>query len=235
MDRLTELNKMVTISSEQLRNNESPIATIVDNVYRSIYEDLLNETGHEGWEGTSMILIDTLCELRQLTSDLIIRVNEQVPVIEDLQTKVSSLEERVTKLEGDQEKLIAGQLAFMVEKELLVRVFADSKCPSPDDLMLYSIKSMEKAIKRKDPYNTTFTDEQCKQVSENWKKLKDQLGWRSDHYVGVRELKEQRLKIAHPDKSISEIKTTLPKVPLSSKVKQVCTDFIRFIDQLKKM
>ena len=62
MDRPTELRKKVSICSQQLKDKESSIATIVDNVDRSIYEDLLSETGHEGWEGTSMIVIDTLCE-----------------------------------------------------------------------------------------------------------------------------------------------------------------------------
>ena len=231
VDRLTELRKRVLACLQQLKEG-TPVDIIVDEVERNLHDDLSIETNFEtGWEANSMMLIDTLCELRQLTNDLIARVND----LEPLKTKVLLLEEKVRKLEGDREKLIAGQLAFMVEKEVLAKVFANSKCPSPDELMLYSIKSMEKAINCKYPYNTTFTDEQHKLVSENWKTLKEKLGWTADHYVGVRELKEQRLGTAHPDVLLSEIQKILLKVTLSSKARKVCMDFVRFITELKKM
>ena len=235
-DRLADVHRKVSDCLKRLKEGGAPIGTIVDAVERSLYDDLSIEASFEaGWESISMILIDTLCELRQLTNDLIARVNEQTPVLHELKAKVSHLEEKVRKLEGDQEKLIAGQLAFMVEKEVLAKVFANSKCPSPDELMLYSIKSMEKAINCKHPYNTTFTGEQHKLVSENWKMLKDKLGWTADHYVGVRELKEQRLGTAHPDVLLSEIQKILLKVTLSSKARKVCMDFVRFITELRKM
>ena len=143
---------------------------------RSLYCDLLEDAEaratDEFWQGTCVYVIDVLCELRDLTNKLVAKVNllkEENEQLKDekkqLKSKMSKIEKRLSTLEGDHDKLLAGQLASTMDRALLDKILRDSGCLGADELMIFSIKSMKKAIKGEYPYIEVFywwTEAACK-------------------------------------------------------------------------
>ena len=99
-------------------------------------------------------VIDVLYELRELTNKLVVKVvlleekNEQLKdEKKQLKNKMSKIEKRLSTLEGDHDKLLADQLVSTMDRALLDKVLRDNRCLGTDEHMIFSTKSMEKAIK----------------------------------------------------------------------------------------
>ena len=142
-----------------------PLENIVDDVQvdHSLWEDLEQESNIYGsglWESNCEDISNTLCSLRSLTSRLIDKANETAPQNKLLKEEILNLDKRVRTLEAEHQTLVAVQLVFMVNRALLDRVLKDTRCPTADDLKIYSIKSMEKAIEGTKYYKGVFTEEQ---------------------------------------------------------------------------
>ena len=82
-----------------------------------------------------MYIINILPELRDLTNKLVVKValleeeNEQLKdEKKQLKNKTSKIEKRLSILEGDHDKLLAGQLASTMDRALLDKVLRDSRC-----------------------------------------------------------------------------------------------------------
>ena len=82
-----------------------------------------------------MYIIDVLSELRDLTNKLVFKVvllEEENGQLKDEKkqpkNKTSKIEKRLSILEGDHDKLLAGQLASTMDRALLDKVLRDGGC-----------------------------------------------------------------------------------------------------------
>ena len=55
------------------------------------------------------------------------------------------------------------------------------------------------------PYITVFTDEQKQHVKQQLTRLRTELGWRVENYLGLCELKKQRNSSAHLKVDVDKI------------------------------
>ncbi len=119
------------------------------------------------WENFSE-LIDTVCELRSLVYCLLARVSKISEENLQLKGEVRQLETRIHSLEIKEQRLILGQLAFTIERGILTQVMESFHKSS-----IYTIRHMEKAIRKKGRFKDRFeSEEERKSVEDSWGRLK---------------------------------------------------------------
>ena len=91
-------------------------------------------------------------------------------------------------------KLVVGQIAFEVDQVVLDVVLKD--IGSCEELAIFTISTMERAIKKKDNYLDVFKSEAERQeVEKHWNILKSGVAWKGRHFRYIRELKNLRLHV----------------------------------------
>ena len=94
----------------------------------------------------TLVLTDTVYNLRLLVNVLIERLSEASQENTKLEDEVKRLNSRISKLERSEQKLIVGQMAFTIDNRILTRVMRD--IDEPKKRSMYTIEHLEKAIKR---------------------------------------------------------------------------------------
>ena len=89
-----------------------------------------------------------------------------------MKRKVADLEKALRQLEEIQCTLVAGQVAFEVDKAVLKWVMEAIGCPKYEHLHIFNISDMEKAIKREDNYKDVLTEKKSKEADFHWEELK---------------------------------------------------------------
>ena len=91
--------------------------------------------------------------------------------LEELNEKFRLLENRIKELEECQLKLMAGQLAFEINRAFVHKVLAEFL--DPDQEQIDTICDMEKAIKGMSNFDDVFkTKEDMKKAEKKWEALK---------------------------------------------------------------
>lgn len=225
----------MTSSQESFENRKKKIFTIFD----SIKESLKKKT--DAATPSQQELLSQLSQLEKLISELVDIVNRNLKEkmalekqVRCFQEDLADLRKKVKELEGSDQKLLLGQLAFKLDRALLDKVLKDSKCESAEDL--YYIKDMEDAINCVGHYASVFEDDERRRVELCWRKLRAKLGWKDKHYRTLRNLKRQRHDVAHPEFSIKEMMDAIGKMSesLSEKDKEICDEFIEMLDELQQ-
>ena len=240
MDCTVDQKRFIKLNSPSFEQGK-PLSDVKDGVDRGLLEYLLQKfESIEIWKSNCTIVSDTLCELRDQTSKLQARVEEleaenkqQNKDLAAYKEEVLSLKKILVKLEKEHHNLVVGQLAFRVDRALLDRVLKDSGCPCADELYIFSIKDLEKAIDGKKNYKEVLTEKQRQRANQQWSLLKAKLGWKAEHDRCVGALKGLRLDSAHPYANVDELKQSLVKVSLEPRIRAVCTQFIDFLKKLE--
>ena len=179
--------------------------------------------------------IDTMCELKDLMEILKARVERIETENKKLKRKVEDLEKALQHLEEIQSTLVAGQVAFEVDKAVLKCVMEAIERPDYEDLHIFNIFNMEKAIRREDNYKDIFTEEECKKADSHWEMLKQKIGWKGFHYRCLGKLKDSRTQMAHPHVDIKKMEQHLSKAHLSTEEKRSCTELLKVLKKLKQL
>ena len=158
----------------------------------------------ELWETNCEVLFETVVKYNELVHTLIekmkdletqnSRLNSE---LEELIEKYRLLDKRVKELEGSRLKLMAGQLAFEINRVVVHKVLADIL--DPDLEQIDTIGDMEKAIKGNSNFDDIFdTEEDMKKAEKKWETLKRQIHWKGVHFRYLKKLKRFRVNVAHP-------------------------------------
>lgn len=149
----------------------------------------------------------------------------------ELKAGVEELKVEVNKLKSNQQHLIVGQIAFLVDEAILRYVM--NGIDDPNNRWIYTISHLEKAIKREEQFADALSDNERETASDRWKKLKSNLGWQGKHYRSLKHLKKKCLDFAHPTVDESELKEAIDKVCFHDyDLKTICNEFF---DMLKKI
>ena len=241
MDRLLEIQDDIRAMRSLKSADQSAFTSILEKIDR-LYEDLVAEvqsiqdgTQEAFWESRCQVLIETLRNLADLAKNNSAKVeseNEKLRrEVSDLQKKVSDLERKVEKLQEDKQNLVAGQIAFEVDKAVLKKVLEGIQVPDAKEL---SIGAMEKAINGERNYTDIFTEKQREHAERQWNELKSQLGWRGKHYRRLKELKSLRHEIAHPDFHVRQMsEADVAKLSLQPEMKAICKEFLAMLRKLR--
>ena len=96
------------------------------------------------------MLIDTVCDLRSVVNILIAGISKLRK--DELEDEVKQLNSKVSRLERNEQKLIVGQIAHMVDNCILTHVMNGV---DHDERSVYTIQDVEKAIGKKRRYTDT--------------------------------------------------------------------------------
>lgn len=187
-----------------------------------LFESIQNECDHDQahlWESDCQILFEVVAyqELVQIlikkVENLEVKYLHMKQQIQQLEKKQKLLED---KLDETKMRLMVGQLAYEIDKEVLHNVLSDmvdvkEKC-------VCSISDMKSAIKGKDNYDDIFEDENDRlRAKKKWDDLKAYLEWEGKHFRYLKSLKSFGVQDAHPDFNPEAIKQALMNGALKTK------------------
>ena len=179
-----------------------------------------------------------MCGLHDAVDVLINKVKQTALRNDELASKLAELQSKHTKLEESERKLVVGQIAFEVDQVVLDVVLKG--IGSPEELAIFTISAMERAIKKKDNYLDAFRSEAERQeVEKRWNVLKSKLGWKGRHFRYIRELKNLRLSSAHPKLDIEATRKALAQLHrtkcLTAQTKDTCEEFLGMIERIPEL
>ena len=130
------------------------------------------------------------------------KVAELQSMVEDLEKRNRDVEKRLLDLEIP---LLAGQLAYKLEKELVKRILEGTGLE--DTKASVSLHALREACHPVPLMGGgIFTDEKQKAIaSTNWLRLNESLGLDGDMYTAISELKVSRNAKAHPDLTLDRL------------------------------
>lgn len=206
-----------------------------------LYERILEECdGEEAsfWETNCEVLVEVVCSLHDAVDVLINKVKQTALKNDELDSKLAELQTKHAKLEENERRLVVGQIAFEVDQVVLDSVLKG--IGSPEELAIFTISAMERAIKKRDNYSDAFRSEAERQeVEKRWNALKSKLGWNGRHFRYIRELKNLRLSSAHPKLDIEATRKALAQLYrtkcLSAPTKETCEEFLAMIERIPKL
>ena len=206
-----------------------------------LYETLLEECDSDEasfWETNCEILVEVVCGLREAVDTLINKVKQTESRNDELASKLAELQSKHTRLEESERKLVVGQIAFEVDQVVLDVVLKD--IGSCEELAIFTISTMERAIKKKDNYLDVFKSEAERQeVEKRWNILKSKVGWKGRHFRYIRELKTLRLSSAHPKLDIEATRKALAQLYRTKSVtiqtKDTCEEFLGMIERIPEL
>ena len=235
-DSTTAIEYSVECSEEQeIETIRKEITTIIDILKKKVSvaeQQVVEKESKNFCQELSCMLskVDELfTRLTKLHNKKMTHLENQDKIQQD---EISSLRERVKILEGSEQKLLLGQLAFEVDEAVVVKVFKDSDCGT-STADIYHIKQMEKAMRGEHPYVSVFQEHQRERIRQKWIELQDRLGWKERHYRGLKNLKDLRLRKAHPKFSTEKMKDAIKEASRSENEKKVCQEFMKMLEDIK--
>ena len=150
---------------------------------------------------------------------------------DELEDEVKQLNSKVSRLERNEQKLIFGQIAYMVDDCILTHVMNGV---DHDERSVYTIQDMEKAIGKKRRYTDVFHSEEERLSAERrWNALKLRIGWQNSHYRDIDYLKTMQVGEAHLKLTHSQLREVIDKVWWEDKhLKGVCEKFLEMVQKL---
>ena len=247
MEVLVEVQQQIKKLRTCLDQEKYPASSLEFTTLETLLEQLIQELGdNEAVQNAQLQdycqeLVSTLFELKETTNKLVSLLNntdaEKQELRQDisrLEKKVVCLEKKVKLLEEMEQNLLLGQLAFVVDRALLDKVLKDSGCRPANELHIYSIQDMEKAIDGKQHYIGVFEETERMSVKEHWKQLQNTLAWEGKHYRCLRYLKSTRLAEAHPEFDCGKMKDAIQK-QADKEMKGVCLELLTMVEIVKKL
>ena len=223
---IVTIREEITAMIDSLKNKLSAAEKeVVGNTSKKLFQDL-----------SCM-----LSKLDELITQLAEVHNKKMTLLEERdrlqQDEISSLKERVKTLEGSEQKLLLGQLAFEVDKAMVDKVFKDSGCGTgtAEEHYINYIKDMEKAIKGEHPYTSVFQEHQREHIRQKWSELQARVGWKERHYRGLKNLKRLRLREAHPKLSTEKMIDAIKEASRSENEKELCQEFMKMLEDIKSL
>ena len=239
VDSMTAIEYSVECSEEQETETiRKEITAVIDSLKKKLSAAEQQVDGNES-KNFCQELSSMLSKLDELITRLAEVCNKKMTHLEERdktqQDEISSLRERVKILEGSEQKLLLGQLAFEVDKAVVDKVFKDSDCGTgtAEEHYINYIKDMEKAIKGEHPYVSVFQEHQRECIRQKWIELQDRLGWKERHYRGLKNLKRLRLREAHPQFSTEKMKDAIKEASRSEQEKKLCQEFMKMLEDIK--
>ena len=180
------------------------------------------------WQEGTSVLIDTICDLRSVVNILIAGISKLRK--DELEDEVKQPNSKVSRLERNEQKLIVGQIAYMVDNCILTHVMNGID----HDESVYTIQDMEKAIGKKRRYTDVFHSEEERLSAERrWNALKLHIGWQNSHYRDIDYLKTMQVDEAHLKLTHSQLREVIDKVCWEDKhLKGVCEKFLEMLQKL---
>ena len=164
---------------------------------------------------------DSRCAYTQLTDG----VNE-------LKYELKHIQNRVKKLEKNEQKMVVGQLASKVEEAVLSHVMkgiGDHK-----KLAIYTINHLEKAIGKERRFTDTFPSEDDRRTAiDRWNELKIEIGWEARHYRDLEMLKEHLPSSRSEVTNVEQLRSAMGKVCQEQHLKGVCEEFLRILKKIE--
>ena len=247
MEVLVEVQQQIKKLRTSLDQEKYPASTIttLETLLEKLTEELDDNGENEAVQNAQLQdycqeLVSTLSELKEATNELVSLLNnaeaekqELRQDIQRLENKMLCLEKKVKMLEKMEQNLLLGQLAFVVDRALLDKVLKDSGCRPANELYIYSIQDMEKAINGKQHYKGVFEETERTCVEEHWRELQNTLHWEGKHYRCLKYLKSTRRADAHPDSDLDRMKDAIQKQP-DEEMKGVCLELLTMVEIVKR-
>lgn len=206
-------------------------------IFDTLTETFEDEEEDVIWQDAASDLINTVCNLRGVTRNLIKRVTKLEQRDGELtQTKkeLEDLKRKSDRLEKTKQKLIIGQIAFELNEAVLLYVFkgiGDHK-----KLSIYTIHHLESAIEKEKRFADTFSsDKERKTAEERWDKLKTHIGWQNKHYRDYDFLKGLCLSSAHPHIPDKQLQDAITGFCHDPHLKGVCEEFFEMIKKIRQI
>ena len=254
----TLLHEVCRLQSEVQSIGDGPSLDILHHKAvntKKLYDRILKERESEAapsWETSCKSFVEVVCVLYD-TVDVLYDKVKQTALRNDELTKnfeeVTKNFEEVTKnlqelrrkhamLEETEQKLVVGQIAF--EMDEVVLNFVLKGIGSREDLAIFNISAMEKAIGNKDNYSDVFKSEtERRKVEMRWNTLKSRIRWEGRHFRYFKKLKRLRLDSAHPKMDAETIRKALDQLyrsrSLTEQMKDVCEEFLRMIEAIPQL
>lgn len=214
-----------------------------------LYERILKERDSAGeaappWETSCKSFVEVVCILHDTMDVLFDRVkqttlrnDELAKNFAEVTQTLEELQRKHAMLEEIEQKLVVGQITFEIH-ELVLDVVLKG-IGSREDLAIFTIGTMEKAIKKKDNYSDVFTEAERQEVTKRWNTLKSSIGWEGRHFRYIGELKRLRLDTAHPKMDAETTRKALDQLSRSKRLtiqmKNMCEEFLRMIERISEL
>ena len=128
--------------------------------------------------------------------------------IQKLRTDVVQITKKLESQKADTVRLMLGQLAFNLEKAIVKEVLTD--VVGSRDHFVNSIKDLHKVLNRKKNFREVLADDaKHKEANRRWIDLQTRLGWKEVHFRCVNFLKYDRVSVAHPEFSYSDVQKAI--------------------------
>lgn len=182
------------------------------------------EHSHGILEESLFVLIETICNLRSVVTNLE-RNNDT------LESEVERLKNRIINLEYSEQTLIVGQIGHKVNNDILSYVMEGFSNRS-----IYTIRDMEKAIDKKTRFADAFhSEDERKTAEKRWMYLKSAIGWKDKHYRDIGDIKRIRLNSAHPEVSDEQFRDAVERVCYQNKyLRDVSFEFLKMLTAIRE-
>ena len=194
-DTITSLD-----DSKQLDDNKDLLQAIrsFSNLIRKIVKKLQNLEDQE----------KTIKRLERQCHDLQEKCMELERKCIELERKYTELDNKHERAREKELKLMAGQLAFEIEKAVTSKVLSGIIIEGYQHIN--TIYEMEEAIKGNLNYADIFPTVYAQEIAEKrWVELKGDLKWSGKHFRYIRTLKRFRRSDAHPEFNSKAVKEAL--------------------------
>ena len=155
--------------------------------------------------------------------------------LEELNEQFRLLENRIKELEECQLKLMAGQLAFEINRAVVHKVLAEFL--DPDQEQIDTICDMEKAIKGMSNFDDVFkTKEDMKKAEKKWEALKREIQWKGVHFRYLKKHTDFRMHLSavHPVFDPEAVKQVLRNGTLKVPDMDLFTECLAMYERLSK-
>ena len=244
----TLLHEVRRLQSEVQSNGDGPS---LDTLHRNAVNAkrlYLKERDSEvapSWETSCKSFVEVVCVLYDMVDVLyakvkqtVLRNDELTKKLEEVTKDLQELRRKHAMLGEIEQKLVVGQIAFEMDKVILDVVLKG--IGSREDLAIFNISAMEKAIEKKGNYSDVFkSEDERRKVEMRWNTLKSSIGWEGRHFRYIGQLKRLRLDSAHPEMDAETIRKALAQLhrskTLTTQMRDVCEEFLGMIERIPKL
>ena len=235
MDELTDCNwQAKRLLSESDSTSPLPMQLVLDADRVMDYLTTVFTNLHQDdaiWKDCCYTLLDTVSNLQKVVNNLSKRMSELSDQNEKLEYELKIMKQKVHKLEVSELKLIIGQIAFLVDQDILKYVMEG--IGEPNARSIYTIYHLEDAIENKKRFKNVFSEEERQIVRERWDTLKSDIGWKDKHYRDSEALKSLRIDSAHPQVSHEQLSEAIGKISSENKhLKAISKEFLAMLRKL---